>query len=419
MFSRTIIKSILFTTVAAGLLSSCALFERSANGEPSHSWKEGKNYYSYGNTEANSATVAYSQGDFKTAETHVINALTNNPKHPQALMVGAMVYEQLARPNRARQYYEDLILVGGDETTILGSKDGKPHKMSEIAQQRLRLINMNQSEMIIEDKDGAKIFNISEEAAQRQGKSALEEALFIREQSRSLNNKAVSEADVKAVEVLFSDGEKNTISRFLILKELAENDMITKEEFLNGRMSNIGGILPLTNTPAAYGLEKSVPSPDLIVERINALKEAVEARAITPREFSAERNLIVEAILPPRPRQRMKPKAPSKDILSAAKDIRKIEVLYDLNLITSKEKEKEQKAIEKSLGMGDPVKTALPAPKIEAPATVTPKVKASPVASEAPSLLEVEMQAEEIISASEPQPLIPAVSSPFDNVTNQ
>lgn len=419
MFSRTIIKSILFTTVAAGLLSSCALFERSANGEPSHSWKEGKNYYSYGNTEANSATVAYSQGDFKTAETHVINALTNNPKHPQALMVGAMVYEQLARPNRARQYYEDLILVGGDETTILGSKDGKPHKMSEIAQQRLRLINMNQSEMIIEDKDGSKIFNISEEAAQRQGKSALEEALFIREQSRSLNNKAVSEADVKAVEVLFSDGEKNTISRFLILKELAENDMITKEEFLNGRMSNIGGILPLTNTPGAYGLEKSVPSPDLIVERINALKEAVEARAITPREFSAERNLIVEAILPPRPRQRMKPKAPSKDILSAAKDLRKIEVLYDLNLITSKEKEKEQKAIEKSLGMGAPVKPALPAPKIETPATVTPKVKASPVASEAPSMLEVEMQAEEIISASEPQPLIPAVSSPFDNVTNQ
>lgn len=419
MFSRTIIKSILFTTVAAGLLSSCALFERSANGEPSHSWKEGKNYYSYGDTEANSATVAYSQGNFKTAETHVINALTNNPRHPQALMVGALVYEQLARPNRARQYYEDLILVGGDETTILGSKDGKPHKMSEIAQQRLRLINMNQSEMIIEDKDGSKIFNISEEAAQRQGKSALEEALFIREQSRSLNNKAVSEADVKAVEVLFSDSEKNTISRFLILKELAENDMITKEEFLNGRMSNIGGILPLTNTPGAYGLDKSVPSPDLIVERINALKEAVEARAITPREFSAERNLIVEAILPPRPRQRMKPKAPSKDILSAAKDLRKIEVLYDLNLITSKEKEKEQKAIEKSLGMGAPVKTTLPAPKIETPTTVAQTVKASPVVSETPSLLEVEMQAEEIISASEPRPLIPAVSSPFDNVTNQ
>ena len=411
MFSRTIIKSILFTTVTAGFLSSCALFERPANGEPSHSWKEGKNYYSYGNKEATLATVAYSQGDFQEAETHVINALTNNPRHPQALMVGALLYEQLNRPNRSRQYYEDLMLVGGDETTLLGSKDGKPHKMTEIARQRLRLINMNQSEMVIEDKDGSKVFNISEEAAARQGKSALEEALFIREQTRAQNNKAVSEADVKAVEVLFTPQEQNTISRFLILKELAENDMITKEEFLNGRMANIGGLLPLTQTPPAYGIDKPVPSPDLILERINALKEAVEARAITPREFSAERNLIIEAILPPRPRQRMRPKAPSKDILSAAKDIRKLEVIYDLNLITSKEKEKEQKAIEKSLGIAAPKPKTEAAPKIEA------KVVTAPVAAPAaePSALEIDIKAEETVTAA-PQPLIPAVSSPFDNI---
>lgn len=114
--------------------------------------------------------------------------------------------------------------------------------MSEIANQRLRLLNMNQTRMIIEDKDGNKVFNISGEAAARQGKSALEEALFIREQTRAANNRAVSEADVKAVEVLFTPEEQNTVSRFLILKELAENDMVTKEEFLNGRMANLGGL---------------------------------------------------------------------------------------------------------------------------------------------------------------------------------
>ena len=304
MFSRTVFKSICTAALTAGLLSSCALFERDADGEPSHSWVEGKNYYSYGDKDATLATVAYSQGDFKTAEQHVARALTNNPRHPQALMVGALVYEELGRPNRARQYYEDLMLVGGDENTLLGSPDGKPRKMSEIANQRLRLLNMNQTRMIIEDKDGNKVFNISGEAAARQGKSALEEALFIREQTRAANNRAVSEADVKAVEVLFTPEEQNTVSRFLILKELAENDMVTKEEFLNGRMANLGGLLPLTNTPPAYGVVKPVPSPDLILERIRALKEAVASRAITPREFSAERDLIIEAILPPHPRQR-------------------------------------------------------------------------------------------------------------------
>ena len=413
MFSRNLFKSFFTAALTAGLLSSCALFERDANGEPSHSWIDGKNYYSYGDKDATLATVAYSQGDFKTAEEHISRALTNNPRHPQALMVGALVYEELGRPNRSRQYYEDLMIVGGDETTILGSMDGKPHKMSEIAAQRLRLLNMNQTKMIIEDQNGNKVFNISEEASAAQGKSALEEALFIREQARAANNKAVSEADVKAVEVLFTPEEQNTISRFLILKELAENDMVTKEEFLNGRMANVGGLLPLTNTPPAAGIINPVPSPDLILERIKALKEAVASRAITPREFSAERDLIIEAILPPHPRQRLKKKAPSTNILDAAKDIRKLEVIYDLNLITSKEKAKEQKAIEKYLGITPaPSKTV----KAAAPAGAPKSMNPAPLAPTVPKVTtEVSIAVEEA-PANTPQPLIPAVTSPFENI---
>lgn len=408
VFSRTVFKSIFTVALTAGLLSSCTLFERDANGEPSHSWVEGKNYYSYGDKDATLATVAYSQGDFNTAEQHIIRALTNNPRHPQALMVGALVYEELGRPNRARQYYEDLMIVGGDESTILGSPDGKAHKMSEIANQRLRLLNMNQTQMIIEDKNGNKIFNISDKASAQQGKSALEEALFVREQNRAANNKAVSEADIKAVEIIFTPEEQNTVSRFLILKELAENDMVTKEEFLNGRMANIGGLLPLTNTPPAYDVIRPVPSPDLIIERIKALKEAVASRAITPREFSAERDLIVEAILPPHPRQRLKNKAPSKNILDAAKDIRKLEVLYDLNLITSKEMEKEQKAIEKALGIATTAKTVTTgAPQSMNPAPLAPTT--SNVKKD------ITVQTEEP-AVSAPQPLVPAISSPFENI---
>ena len=161
----------------------------------------------------------------------------------------------------------------------------------------------------------------------------------------------------KAAEVLFSDEEQNMIARFLTLKELAEKDLITKEEFLNARATNVGALLPLTNTPPAFGIDRKVPSPDLIIERISILKEAVEARAITPREFSAERDLIIEALLPPQPRQRMRRKIPSKDVMSAAKDLRKLEVLSDLDLITSKEKTKEQQAIESFLGINSATRT--------------------------------------------------------------
>ena len=66
-------------------------------------------------------------------------------------------------------------------------------------------------------------------------------------------------------------------------------------------------------------------SPELIIERLNILKEGVETRAITPREFSAERDVIIEALMSPTPRQRIKNRAPSKNILDAAQDLRRLE----------------------------------------------------------------------------------------------
>ena len=430
MFSAQSIRNISFLAVAACLSASCSLVKK-------HTSPETYNTLTFsdgGVEEARLATVAYSQGNFSEAENHVINALNENPKNPQALIVGALVYEQLGRPNRARQYYEDLMIYGGNETTVLGSKSGTPAKMTDVAKQRLRLINVKQSKLVIEDQNGVKIFNISTEAGKTQRRSAIEEALFLREKKNIADNRPSSAEELKAVEVLFNDQEQNIISRFLILKELAEKDLVTKEEFLNARNTNIGGLLPLTHTPPAYGVDKSVPSPDLIIERINALKEAVESRAITPREFSAERDVIIEALLPPSPRRRLKPKAPSRDILGAAKDLRKLEILQDLQLITTKEKEKEKQAVEKYLGVNrsqpkSMATTAEPEPATEKNAAQNIPHEAMPVARVATPTLtapkpEVVESKVEIITAAPlaetapepapaPQPLIPNVSSPF------
>ena len=295
MSFNTLAKSAVCTFMLSSLLCACS--ELSLE-RPNHSWFADKSYGTEGQNDADLATVAYSQGNFAEAENYVIQALTVNPKNTQALMVGALVYEKLGRLNRARQYYEDIIIIGGDEMTILGTEGSAPEKMTEVARKRLRLLNMQITDFMIENHNGTMTFNISKEAAERQGKSAMEEALFVRTQRLIANNQADSQADIKAVEVLFDEGEKNIVSRFLIMNELAENDMITKQEFLEARAANIGGLLPLSNMPPALGIDAPVPSPDLIIERINSLKEAVEARAITPQEFSAERDLIIKAILP-------------------------------------------------------------------------------------------------------------------------
>ncbi len=413
VFSGKLTKNFLYAATALSLLSSCSLFSASDGSSPASTlWQ----FNDRATEEANMATVAYSQGRFNEAEDHVAQALQLNPKQPQALMVGAMVSEELGRPNRARQYYEDLIVLNGKETSILGSSTGKPEKMSDIAQKRLRMINIKQSKLVVEDDKGNNVFDISKTAGLRQSKSAIAQALFMREKQKAKGEQPSTEEEIKSAEVLFSDNEQNMISRFLILKELAEKDLVTKEEFLNARMSNIGALLPLTNTAPAYGIDKSVPSPDLIVERISVLKDAVEARAITPREFSVERNLIIETLLPPSPRQRMRNKAPAKDIMTAAKDLRKLEVLYDLNLITSKEKAKEQKAIEKYLG----INRAAPKPAAAQPQPQTEAVPAVVPATPA-EIIETKVEVTEKPAVPEPAPvetspatpLLPMVSSPF------
>ena len=172
------------------------------------------------------------------------------------------------------------------------------------------------------------------------------------------------------------------------------------------------------------------------------MKDAVESRAITPQEFSAERDLIIEALLPPNPRQRMQNKIPSRDVMGAAKDLRKLEILYDLNLITAKEKAAEKAAIEKYLGINrTPAKKAAAKKVVKpaaqpctidnksAPCTLTDKkteVKETPekelVKTEIKVIEEVKNTPVPAPAAPQkqsgtaaPQPLIPAVSSPFDN----
>ncbi len=439
MFAWNIARRFVVLSLAGSLAVSCSFIKE-------HTSPETYNTLTFsdgGSEEAGKATVAYSQGDFAKTEEYVLKALEENPKQQQALLVGALMSEKTGRLNRARQYYEELIIINGNETTILGNEQMLPEKISDVAKKRLRLLEVKQSNLVIEDANGAKVFNISQPAGQAQSRSAIEEALFKREQQKIAEQQPSSEAEIRAVQILFTDQEQNIISRFLILKELAEKDLITKQEFLRARMANVGGLLPLTHKPGAFGIDRSVPAPDVILERIKVLKDAVESRAITPQEFSAERDLIIEALLPPNPRQRMQNKIPSRDVMGAAKDLRKLEILYDLNLITAKEKAKEKAAIEKYLGINRAPAKKAAAKKVvkpaaqpctidnkSAPCTLTDKkteVKETPekevVKTEIKVIEEVKnapvpaapAAPQQQNGTAAPQPLIPAVSSPFDN----
>ncbi len=389
MLSRNLAK-ILLSATAISLLGACAIIDKKDTAEESN-WFV-RMFEKDGQTYADKATITYSNGQFDKTLEYSTEALKDNPRNQQALLVGALAAEKLGRYNKARQYYEDLIIINGDETSILGSNTGQPQKISEIAKANLRAITIAQSNLTIENRDGTKHFAISEDAGNLQSKATIAEAL-------SKKNIPAVRTQPIGVDDIFTPQEQNIVSRFLILKELAEKDFITKDEFLSRRSANIGGLLPLTRQSPGVGIDQPVPSPDLIIERLEILKEGVETRAITPREFSAERDIIIEALMSPSPRQRIKNKAPSKNILDAAKDLRRLEVLCNLNLITDSEKNAEKKAVEKHLGINrntpKPVvlqtkseQTPSPAP-VQAPTTSSIKEQSQPVSISDVSIPEV------------------------------
>ena len=348
MFSRHFTK-VLLSATALSMLSACAIIDKKDTSEPSN-WFVSL-FEKDGQSDAKNASLAYMEGNFEKALTYTSDSLKANPRNQQALLVGALSAEKLGRYNKARQYYEDLIIIDGQETSILGTSDNQPQKISSTAKTRLHAITISQSSLTTENRDGSKSFNISKQASAQQSKQAIK---------KTLNKKSPSAAKSTNIDALFPGSQQNVISRFIILKELAEKDFITKEEFLSRRQANLGGLLPLTYPAPGVGIDQPTPSPDLIIERLEILKDGVETRAITPREFSAERDVIIEALMSPNPRSRMKNKAPSKNILDAAQDLRRLEALYNMGLITDAERLKEKQAIEKYLGIKEEEKSSTP-----------------------------------------------------------
>ena len=74
--------------------------------------------------------------------------------------------------------------------------------------------------------------------------------------------------------------------------------------------------------------------------KYSSLRNALEIRAITPREHAAEREIILEALLPSNPFYRMDPAPVPKDILEGATALRRVEMLKNLKLISDAEEKK-------------------------------------------------------------------------------
>ena len=163
---------------------------------------------------------------------------------------------------------------------------------------------------------------------------------------------AMSDAPGSMLSRPLSAAEKNVAQRFEVLKALLDQNLITPDEYMHHRSANLGALLPYTKDPAAVGLERPAPSADAVVARLEALRRSLEMRAISTKQQAMERSMILNALLPESPTDRMPDMPPPEDILQAATLISHLQTLRGRSLISADEFGAERNAIESYIKTG-------------------------------------------------------------------
>ena len=145
------------------------------------------------------------------------------------------------------------------------------------------------------------------------------------------------------------DYESSMAGRFRILRRLLDEELITPDEYAQRRTSNIGALLPLTGAAPAVGLDRPIPDDTQVSDRLKMLKASIEAREMLPREANAERNVILDALLPIQPKVRAIPPLPPKDVLDVAESVGRLERFRTQDLISPDEMRREKAALDQLL----------------------------------------------------------------------
>jgi len=131
--------------------------------------------------------------------------------------------------------------------------------------------------------------------------------------------------------------DDNVAMRFRALQVLFDEGLITTEEFNTRRGANLGVLLRYSLVPGARDLERRPPPPPQLVARLKYLAAAYAEHSISASEQAAERQTILEGLLPAHPLRRADPPPPIKDQLQLAAEIGRIERLRVASVISDKE----------------------------------------------------------------------------------
>ncbi len=312
-------------------------------------------------TAADAAFAAMARGDFGKAEREVEAALRHGPKNPYALLAAGILYQNTNRPVKAREMYEELLALRPNKMATVGGWNLQHvAPISEIAAANMRAVDAAlgrsgswQTTSAYAPAYAPATMAATVPAAQPGASAALAPVVpppVAAAAPRGAVQAMPMAGTAAAAPVAAMDARTQALAdRFLVLKKLRDEQLISPEEYRARRTANIGALLPLTESPPAKGLDRPVPALEQLVDRLRALQQALQTRAITPREHAMERELILDALLPAKPESLASPEAAPRDLISSAERVRQLERLRTLGLITEAEMKAEQGAVEKAL----------------------------------------------------------------------
>lgn len=358
---------VLSVCAVAGVLSGCAVFDNNLFEESFWASSPFRK-----NDEAELGLADLAKGNYVTAEGHFQKALKANPRDIYALLGAGILYQNTGQLVRSREMYEAVLAIRPEDSeqfVVWNQLTTRP--ASQVASVNLSLLDTGglpqnastvmPAPMANTQIGGAPTGDIMLGRATTEMASAQSPSRAMAPSSQSMG--------LDGAETIgkFSGGDMSMVSRFATLKALRDQGLVTQEEFAQRRRSNIGALLPLTSPPPAAGLDRPVPTTEQISARLHAIGRALEMRAISVSQHSAERNMILDALMPAAPVMVAPPAVPPHGLMEAADSVRRLEKLRDAGYISSDEYARERQAIELSMqppavSASTPAAEAMPAP---------------------------------------------------------
>ncbi|HEY9079021.1 tetratricopeptide repeat protein [Magnetovibrio sp.] len=298
------------------------------------------------NVSAELGLAELAKGNNVLAQAHFERALKANPNDVQALFGLATLYQNSGQPTRARQLYEAILALNPrptDELLVWAGKQTQP--IVDLASVNIHLLESGVNAPIPGGMSGDMNAQPSMSPTAPMTAMAAPQPAYGAMQPQQMARPMA----MNASEPIFKDADLNIVARFKTLRALLDQGLITQDEFLMRRKVNVGALLPMTSPPAATGLDRPVPAVEQVSARLNAIGRALEMRALSPAQHTAERSMILDALMPARPSSVANPAPPPKGLMEAADAVRRLEMLNAADLITSDEYAKERAAIEASM----------------------------------------------------------------------